>query len=590
MIVYGDPQSKVSAAVFISALREQIRNASNNSLDQLRTLLIGSGQLEQAMADLPEELFEMQMKTRQATDCAAAAFHFAFKNQNSRPEVARRLRELDALLEWLSTEGAALPQLMLKVPEGFAFYSLYPEQYILAAEKWAGEIGARQKAVVIGIRSIGTTLSAVVTETLRARGWRAHRFTVRPTGHPYHRSTTIARAQIRDAEFALIVDEGPGLSGSSMAAVAQALVDAGFLHERIVFFPAHNAAPGPAATDAVRHCWTSTRRCVASLDEVRWHGASLLELLRERTRDRFEVRSIHDVSGGLWRHWAYENESDWPPAFARFEHAKYLVELENGQRVLWKFSGLHEHRATSQKSVSSEQRATIEPLRIIDTFAGFEATQWLDGVRLARSDVDPSLLRALAHYVLLASKEPANKDQRIAAVERLVEMTSWNTKESVGSAAAEQIRALTESARSLAEEASMRSYGDGRFAPCEFVRANSERIFKTDNAGHDCDHTIIGQQSLLWDVAGVIVEWNLNETHARTFLDELHSAGVEFDEAALQFYRTAYAAFRVGMAMMCASNADPCETARLQSAVQFYRAALLRALHLQPERERVGAC
>ncbi len=40
---------------------------------------------------------------------------------------------------------------------------------------------------VLGIRSIGVTLSAVACAALRLRGIECRRFTVRPTGHPYDR-------------------------------------------------------------------------------------------------------------------------------------------------------------------------------------------------------------------------------------------------------------------------------------------------------------------------------------------------------------------------------------------------------------------
>src|SRR4051812_47602927 len=58
----------------------------------------------------------------------------------------------------------------LKTPEGFAFYQLYPEQYRRAAQKWLRECKSAGPAIVIGIRSIGTTLSHVVWEELRNGG------------------------------------------------------------------------------------------------------------------------------------------------------------------------------------------------------------------------------------------------------------------------------------------------------------------------------------------------------------------------------------------------------------------------------------
>jgi hypothetical protein len=55
------------------------------------------------------------------------------------------------------------------VSEGYAYYALFPETYAATAKRfWAGARPPR--VAVIGIRSIGTSLSAIVVEALRARG------------------------------------------------------------------------------------------------------------------------------------------------------------------------------------------------------------------------------------------------------------------------------------------------------------------------------------------------------------------------------------------------------------------------------------
>src|SRR5207248_4140661 len=115
--------------------------------------------------------------------------------------------------------------LTVKIPEGFAFYALYPEQYCLAALHWLADhkTASPRRAAVVGIRSIGTTLSAVVSAALGAAGWEVQRLTVRPTGHPYSRQAEITREELGEAVWGLVVDEGPGQSGSSMAATAAAL-------------------------------------------------------------------------------------------------------------------------------------------------------------------------------------------------------------------------------------------------------------------------------------------------------------------------------------------------------------------------------
>ena len=103
----------------------------------------------------------------------------------------------------------------VSVPEGFAYYALDPELYRMAALRFAAE-AALHRVAVIGIRSIGAPLSAVVEAELRARAAaKRNRGTVRPHGHPWDRRLRIASGLERawrawDGVFA-VVDEGPGV-------------------------------------------------------------------------------------------------------------------------------------------------------------------------------------------------------------------------------------------------------------------------------------------------------------------------------------------------------------------------------------------
>jgi hypothetical protein len=103
--------------------------------------------------------------------------------------------------------------------------------------------------------------------------------------------------------YGLVVDEGPGLSGSSMAAAAAALAGAGVERGRISFFPGHGGDPGSAASDTVRAWWASSRRYVGPLAALRWGGRSLEGVLAERTQRNLgervvEVEPIGAAVGG----------------------------------------------------------------------------------------------------------------------------------------------------------------------------------------------------------------------------------------------------------------------------------------------------
>ena len=179
------------------------------------------------------------------TDALAQSFYSACAQTSIAPARPGAFISLSGFvqeaLDRLRSFGDA--QVIVKVPEGFEFYSLYPEQYISAARHFlhAGAAPDRgeQRALVLGIRSIGTTLSAVVKVALENSGWHVKRMTVRPHGHPYERKVELQISRGESFDWALIVDEGPGISGSSMAAVAQSLQQAGLPREAIVFLPGH---------------------------------------------------------------------------------------------------------------------------------------------------------------------------------------------------------------------------------------------------------------------------------------------------------------------------------------------------------------
>jgi len=71
----------------------------------------------------------------------------------------------------------------IRQAEGYAFYALYPESYVEAAV--ASGLGPATR--VIGIRSIGAGLGALVAAALKA----PPAFTVRPVGHPFRREVHV---------------------------------------------------------------------------------------------------------------------------------------------------------------------------------------------------------------------------------------------------------------------------------------------------------------------------------------------------------------------------------------------------------------
>jgi hypothetical protein len=185
-------------------------------------------------------------------------------------------------------ETLALPdELVLSTAEGFAYYGLHPRSYEIAAVE-------QGIALVVGVRSIGTTLSAVTKAALRRRGIPSERITVRPTGHPYDRRLESVPTAPPQATI-VIVDEGPGLSGSTFLAVAEAFVRAGISPDRIVLV-CSRTPPLDAlfATDA-RSRWEPFRTIVAPSNPWPAAGGRVIELVglgRSGLRARHRARVL----------------------------------------------------------------------------------------------------------------------------------------------------------------------------------------------------------------------------------------------------------------------------------------------------------
>jgi hypothetical protein len=574
MLVYGDPRKHDWLGRAFGRFRARAAATDFESIDELRDLLVEAGELEQAAADCPRLDSRFQKQIARLTDSVAAGFLQRWLNH----DIAENLSaEISGLVNEINSTAVDAP-ITLKLPEGFAFYALFPEQYCVAATAWAADHAAvrPRRAIIAGLRSIGTTLSAAVAATLKSLGWEVHRFTIRPEGHPHDRRVVLPRFDFPRPDCALIVDEGPGLSGSSMAAAARALAGAGITD--ISFLPGHDGEPGAAATAEIRQWWRATPRYTTALAELKWNGRSLGEsLVAEARRLRHAggtFDTIEDLGGGQWRRAAFASAAEWPAVAASFERLKFRAVNREGGSVLWKFCGLGGSASAALRKLSAPADAGLVP-RPLGCFRGFLALPWIEGRRLVRADADAAVLNHIGRYLLRVAGPPLADDESREAIERLTEMVLVNVTELLGKTAAEQTHACLEALRH--PDISF-SYGDGHLAPHEWVRTDAGELLKTDSFGHDEDHTWIGPQSLLWDIAGALVEWDLNLNTAAPLLAPIRAAGVPIDPAALAFYELAYSAFRAGLFSLAVQSNDADEQHRARHAVDFYRNRLARVL------------
>lgn len=584
MIVYGDPSFCVPGTELLAGLRARVSKAGCvPDLDGLRSLLIHAGQAEQAFADVPDLESGHLATATEITDACAEAF-VAWHSVTPSASIRTALQRAEAALRTLAPPPRPA---RVKVPEGFAFYSLFPEQYAAAAFQWdaAHPHGERAPVLVVGVRSIGTSLSAVVAAVLRQRGWDTRRATLRPTGHPFSREAALPPELCRGAAYGLVVDEGPGLSGSSMAAVARALVGAGMPRERITFLPGHPGDPGGSASPDVREWWSGTARLAIPTADLRWEDRSLTAVLARETErllpDGGGVERVEDFSGGRWRQAAYPSAAVWPAVCAPFERPKCRCVLRDGRSVLWKFAGLAigpdgRGMAEAALQIQADRAAAGWSAAPLAQALGFVAVPWLDGERLTPADAEPGLVERLSCYVAQAAGAPLSPRQSVEAAERLREMLYWNTWELLGEAAAEPLKRLPPTVMSPDTPA----YGDGRLAPHEWLRMSDRRIIKAGMSGGATDHTAVGVQPVWWDVAGVLTEWRLDAEQRRHFLHALvRHLNCGTSPELIDYFQAAYAAFRAGQCVMCAGmTGDASERQRLERAAVGYRDALAHTL------------
>jgi hypothetical protein len=592
VLVYGDPKFEADLGVLHAQLCALTRDALEHpyNLDRLRALLIACGQVEQGVHDtlvqaIPAgEAEPLIAAFRRATGHAAEAFYsLAYAQAVPLPlPGADAPAALNQMLQRL--EGMAnLPNIVVavKLPEGFSFHAMYPEQYAVAAGQWLAEHTADRHthaAVVVGIRSIGTTLAAVVATVLRAAGWQVHSFTVRPNGHPFARTVDLGDMSIAPSTLGLVVDEGPGISGSSMAATAASLVMAGIKAQNIAFLPGHANEPGGAGSPEVQNWWQRVPRYVASSESLAFDRLPLQQALAATLNQR--VIQVDNVSGGVWRRFVYTDEADWPATCNYFERVKYLCTFQDGTKVLFKFLGLAAgspslKSTTDCAAVLLRQRATqgLAP-PVLASVYGFVGTEWIEGEPLTCEMPQQEMAEVLGTYIARVAGPRLDDAEFTSATDALLQMLYVNTTEALGEAPASKVKHLRP-----ASDCPRAAYGDGHLQPYEWTRNEAGQIRKVDGVGHDCDHTLVGKQPVVWDIAGAIVEWHLNPQAVEHLLAAYAAAGGRrFDPGTLHFYRLAYLAFRAGQCALGAEMHDPYERERLLTAYATYRQRLIETL------------
>lgn len=514
--VFREGRRRARGEQLLRDLRVSLSNAADES--GWTDALLRCGELECALEDAGSGA-----QISEVTDaCAEALLKGDF-----------RAREL--LRGW---PGSIPEELTVTTPEGFAYYALHPLQYADAMEGIEAE-----DAVVVGIRSIGTTLSAVAAAALRRRGVRARRFTVRPEGDPFAREVQWSEAQTRtireSAESAVfvIVDEGPGLSGSSFLSVAEALRETGVAEERTLLVPSHGCETSKLRARDAATRWARFR-CVATGESRHPEGEW--------------------IGGGDWRRRFCGDEPNWPGAWTSLERAKFLAD-----GVFWKFEGLGPYGARASKQAHMLAEAGFGP-RVVDRQNGFLGSEMSSGQQAQIADLDVNLVERIADYCAFRAKHfccAVSGAQR----EDFATMVRVNFEREFGSGLPE----------SLGNWEMVRpAFCDAKIAPQEWLVSDG-RMKKVDALSHGNDHFFPGPCDVAWDLAGAIVEWKMEDAARKHLLRAYRAASGDDATLRIESYLLAYSIFRCAWSRMAAgAMSNTPEEERLRRDYRRYRSAV----------------
>lgn len=534
MIVYREQHRAAEPAGALRLLTRSIERLPRRPAhDEIVGLLVDLGALEagitDALAPTEDEDGPISRELRRAT-LAAGHLLVASWHQDERA-VTRWCAELGGRLH--ACADLPLPRSVeIHPPEGFAQYGHYPECHLVTAERVARELRP-DSAVCIGLRSIGTTLSAVVAACLEDAGCRVSSFTVRPRGHPFDRRPVLAESlrtlltEWRGAHV-LLVDEGPGLSGSSLAGTAETLSALGIPDDRIVLLPSWDPDPSSLRSAVARSRWPRHRCLVSSFEEVWLESGRLDTVLGDGP--------VRDISAGRWRGEFIVGTERRPPVHHQHERRKFL-----GPGVVIRFAGLGAvgHARLARARALADAGFSSPPSSLTH---GFLTLKLVPGTPLARGEVDAELLDRMAQYLAwLRSRFSLPDGSRTD----LTGMIGVNLAE----------HGLEWRPRKPSQpDAEPPVAVDGRMLPHEWLRT-SRGYLKTDALDHHDDHFYPGAVDIAWDLAAAAVEFGMPPAARQTLVERYRRASGDRTIATrLPHYTVAYLAARLGYVSLAAEG------------------------------------
>jgi hypothetical protein len=554
-MIFADHKEKYSSSACLNNIRTLIDKAHSASFSDhsINTdLLISFGEFESSLTDIICPEIDTSNSFTKLLRRAAIIIGHIFVNSLSMkfdgPE--NMAEELNKIIYEISSFEQLPESLLLSLPEGYAYYGLYPEMYYESAKNLIK--GKKpDKAFTIGIRSIGTSLSSLVGAALEDDNCIVSSITLRPRGEYFNRTLRISSELISEIKsnadsYFLIVDEGPGLSGTSLCSVAEYLSILGIKNERIVFFPSWLPDVSNFVSELSQRRWPLHEKYCAFFE------TSSLGI--GKIKSSFQSQNIYDISAGKWRDLFFENISSSPAVFQNFEQRKYLLTekpiaevskaiiMNDEKSFFLKFSGLGHYGLHLHKRALLLSEAGFSP-KAYEISSGFIRFDLQKGIPLSQEDVSLPLLKRIAEYLAFLKKN-FSKAKPSLSFDDLREMIRINVLKALGN---EWEACLTNLNNFNNEDFNKNIVEiDGRMLPHEWTKTKDSFI-KTDSIHHHTDHLLPGRTDIAWDIAGTIVEFHLDPPGAEYLLEEYSRfSGDSLSKERLHFFMTAYLAFRLG--------------------------------------------
>lgn len=537
MYVFRQTKIHQPLGLLASRLRRLCRTPVGSE-GQLQILLAASG-LECSLADF----WGAERDGRTAGHRAALAMSLAAAEAHLRRHSALASRSdsvaaaLAALAPYLPPRATLLP---VSHPEGFRFYGLTPEAFIAPARNLARELG-EAGIFVLGLRSIGSTLAAVVAAVLRQEHARTEWATVRPRGAPedrYYAADSSLEDELRQwPGMCAIVDEGPGLSGSSFGGAVAWLRRLDIAAERIVLMPSWDPPAERLSHTVVARSWAGWRKYPAT---------PLSPSLAVPS-----ARGV-DLSAGLWR-----QALGVPgpiPVWPQRERMKFLSR-DGGS--IFKFAGLAEYGR------EAAARARLLARAGFTAPADYVGDGWLRSPRLRFSPLLPAALNGLAprwaewagrYLALLRAQFTAGPPQPPSPEMQLMVATN--------------LRRLLAREMPLDPPEAPPVQLDGRVQPHEWG-IHAGNFVKFDALDHGDDHFFPGPTDIAWDLAGLEFEFGpaLGRAARQEYARRSGDLGIA---ARLPWYRIAYGSFQAAFAEFAQELVGPPDQAWFQAARNRY--------------------